>query len=461
MRKGPGHWPAAAVVVLLKAAMNTREAGPVRILAIDDDESALAVIGSILGDDGYAVLVAKNGRDGCTIAAREQPDVILVDGQMPVMDGFQTARMLSTAEKTSGIPIVMVTGLTGSENRIRAMKAGAVDLLSKPVEPAELRAKVASLSRLKAYNNEMKRRQAELRASLAGSEVQLQATVDAYARFVPQEFLRAMGKTSIVDVKLGDHVKLDYSILFSDIRSFSRLSEKMSPEQNFAFLNSYLKRMNPFIWENGGFIDKYIGDAIMALFPKGAGSALSAAVAMLSYFPVYNAQRAAFGYEPLDIGIGVHSGTVMLGVIGHERFMQGTVISDSVNLASRLQELTKTYGVPLVVSADVLFDLEDPNRFSFRFLDKVKLRGKENAVSVYEVFDADEPTARELKKRTREEFEKGVYDFHAGRFKEALARFEKAGGDAPGDRPFEIYRRRCARALALGTEEELDARSAP
>ena len=349
----------------------------------------------------------------------------------------------------------MVTALSGFANRLRALQAGAVDLLSKPVEPAELRAKVASLAHLKAYDDEMKRRQAELSDSLAGSEGLLRATLDTYARFVPQEFLRAMGKTRIVDVKLGDHVKLDYSILFSDIRSFTRLSEKMSPEENFAFLNSYLRRMNPFIWENGGFIDKYIGDAIMALFPTGAGSALSAAVAMLSYLPVYNQHRAGFGYEPIGVGIGVHSGTVMLGVIGHERFMQGTVISDSVNLASRLQELTKAYGVSLVASNHALFDLEDPNRFDFRFLDKVGIRGKKEAVSVYEVFDADDPTVREMKKSTREEFEKGVYDFHAGRMVEALSRFESVGRKAPDDAPVEIYRQRCARAIKFGITDEL------
>jgi class 3 adenylate cyclase len=302
----------------------------------------------------------------------------------------------------------MVTSLTGNANRLRALRAGAVDLLFKPVEPAELRAKVASLGRLKAYNDEMKRRQTELRQSLAGSEEQLQATLDGYARFIPQEFLRAMGKASIVEVKLGDHVKLEYSILFSDIRSFTRLSEKMSPEENFAFLNSYLRRMNPFIWENGGFIDKYIGDAIMALFPRGAGSALAAAVAMLLHLPVYNQHRASFGYDPIGVGIGVHSGTVMLGVIGHERFMQGTVISASVNLAARLQELTKLYGVSLLVTSDALSELENPNQYNFRFLDKVRLRGKEQAVSVYEVFDGDDAKARELKKSTRDEFEKGV-----------------------------------------------------
>ena len=116
----------------------------------------------------------------------------------------------------------------------------------------------------------------------------------SFARFVPQEFLQALNKPDIADLKLGDHVKLDLAILFSDIRSFTALSEKMTPEQNFGFLNSYLKRMDPFIWENKGFIDKYIGDAIMALFPRGSGSALSAAVAMLSYIPLYNSHRASF-----------------------------------------------------------------------------------------------------------------------------------------------------------------------
>jgi len=440
--------------------MSDNVAVPLRVLAVDDDVAALRVTSSILRAQGCVVLVARSGKESIEIAARERPDVILLDANMPEMDGFTAARALSDAELTNGIPIIMVTSLTGSANRLRALQAGAVDLLSKPVEPDELRAKVVSLGRLKAYNDAMKRRQRELRATLAGSEELLQATLESYSRFVPQEFMRAMGKTRIVDVKLGDHVKVDFSILFSDIRSFTQLSEKMKPEENFAFLNSYLRRMNPFIWENGGYIDKYIGDAIMALFPTSASSALSAAVAMLAHLPVYNQHRASFGYAPVGVGIGIHTGPVMLGVIGHERFMQGTVISDSVNLASRLQNLTKTYGVSLIVSSHALFDLEDPNKFNFRFLDKVKIRGKEEPVAVYEVFDADPENLKELKKKTKEEFEKGVYDFHAGRIQEALARFLSVGGEAREDPPVEIYRLRCTRAIKLGSAEDLEAGAA-
>ena len=260
----------------------------------------------------------------------------------------------------------------------------------------------------------MKRRHASLRTELAGKGEQLQSALEAFSRFVPQEFLHALGKTHIVDVKLGDQVQLDMAILFSDIRSFTALSEKMTPEQNFAFLNSYLSRMNPFIWENGGFIDKYIGDAIMALFPKGSGSALSAAIGMLTHIPLYNKQRTGFGYDPLRIGIGIHAGSVMLGVIGHERFMQGTVISDAVNMASRLQDLTKLYGVSLLVSSHVLFDLEDPNSYNYRFMDKVKLKGKEEAVSVYEVFDGDPDELKEAQDGEPRIVRKGSARFSCG-----------------------------------------------
>ncbi|MGD0725918.1 MAG: response regulator [Spirochaetia bacterium] len=421
-----------------------------RVLAADDEEPILSMLSVILKEQGYEFFPARSGPECIALAMQIKPDVILLDVHMPGMDGFEAALALSGNEETSSIPIIMVTGLSTSADRVRGLKAGAVDFLAKPVESAMLIAKVSSLARLKVYNDEMKRRHASLRTELAGRGEQLQAALEAFARFIPQEFLRALGKTNIVDVKLGDQVQLDMAILFSDIRSFTALSEKMTPEQNFSFLNSYLSRMNPFIWENGGFIDKYIGDAIMALFPKGSGSALSAAIAMLSHIPLYNQQRKGFGYDPLRIGIGIHAGSVMLGIIGHERFMQGTVISDAVNLASRLQDLTKVYEVSLLVSNHVLFDLEDPNRYNYRFMDKVKLKGKEDAVSVYEVFDGDPEELKARKKASREVFERGVYDFHAGHFQEALSRFQGILNPDIIDRPLEIYTKRCMQALKLG-----------
>jgi hypothetical protein len=141
---------------------------------------------------------------------------------------------------------------------------------------------------------------------------------------------------------------------------------------------------------------------------------------------------------------------VMLGIIGHERFMQGTVISDAVNLSSRLQELTKVYGVSLVISNTVLFGLKDPNRYRYRFLDNVKVKGKKESVPVYEVFDADPPELVDLKVRIREPFEKGVYEYHAGNFQAAAKMFADIHGHGAQDKPVAIYRQRCERSLKLG-----------
>jgi class 3 adenylate cyclase len=424
-----------------------------RVLAADDDPQVLAVLSAILGSAGHTVLLARSGEECMRVARSALPDIILLDVNMPVMDGFATAEALSGGGETRNIPIVMVTGLIDGKDRVRALKAGAVDFLSKPFKPDELVAKVQSLARLKAYHDEMQRQQVGLMADVAGKGDQLKAALDISARFVPREFLRCLSKKSIAELALGDQVLSDMAILFADIRSFTALSERMTPRDNFRFLNSYLGRMNPFIWENGGYIDKYIGDAIMALFPTGAGSALDAAIAMLVYIPVYNSHRAASGYAPISIGVGVNTGPVMLGVIGHERFMQGTVISDAVNLASRLEGLTKIYGASLIVSNYVLFGLEDPNRYHYRFLDRVRLKGKADTVPVYEVFNGDPPELLERKKRTREAFERGVYEYHAGDFKLAAKLFDEIHDPEAPEKAIEIYRTRCRRSLKLGSAE--------
>lgn len=144
------------------------EKAPTRVLVVDDEESNIAVASTILRSSGCVVLAAKNGEECLRVAASGQPDIILMDVKMSGMDGYEAARHLSADALTNSIPIIMVTSLSGIEDRMRALNAGAVDFLTKPVEPAELRAKVASLARVKSYNDEMKRRQAELRDQLAG-----------------------------------------------------------------------------------------------------------------------------------------------------------------------------------------------------------------------------------------------------------------------------------------------------
>ncbi|HEY9834409.1 MAG TPA: adenylate/guanylate cyclase domain-containing protein, partial [Stenomitos sp.] len=184
----------------------------------------------------------------------------------------------------------------------------------------------------------------------------------AFSRFVPRQFLQFLNKQSIVDVELGDHVQQEMSVLFADIRDFTTLSESMTPEENFTFINAYLSRMEPAILENQGFIDKYIGDGIMALFSKGADHALKAAISMLKRLTKYNQGRAKAGYIPIQVGIGINTGSLMLGTVGGYSRMDSTVISDTVNLASRIEGLTKDYRVSLLISHHTFSQLHDANQ---------------------------------------------------------------------------------------------------
>lgn len=252
----------------------------------------------------------------------------------------------------------------------------------------------------------------------------LEKTRDAYARFVPREFLSHLGKGNIIDVELGDQVFREMTILFADIRAFTTLSESMTPKENFEFVNAYLGRVGPLIRRHGGFIDKYIGDAVMALFEDPA-SGLTAAVDMLTEVERYNEKRKSSGYPPLQIGIGLHCGPLILGMVGEKERLQGTVIADAVNLASRLEGLTKEFGASIVISENVLGGLSDPGRFQYRFLAKTKVKGKDIPVSVFEVLDGLPEMERTLKSSTRGEFERAVMLFFDGAQSEARAHLQK------------------------------------
>lgn len=276
------------------------------------------------------------------------------------------------------------------------------------------------------------------------SEVKL---TDAYGRFVPRQFLHLLGYESIVDVKLGDNVQQEMSVLFADIRDFTSLSERMTPQENFKFINYYLMRMEPCITDNNGFIDKYIGDGIMALFSGGADDAVKAGIAMLQTLAKYNLTREERNYSPIYMGIGINTGSLMLGTVGGESRMDGTVISDAVNLASRVEGLTKNYGVPLLISHHTFSALTIPSDYDIRLIDKVKVKGKSELVTVYEVFDADAPEVREGKAIAKTIFESAWMLYDRERFREAAPLFEDCVLRNPGDRVAAIYLTRCQQRL--------------
>jgi two-component system sensor histidine kinase ChiS len=277
----------------------------------------------------------------------------------------------------------------------------------------------------------------------------LSVYVDSFSRtvknFIPTEFLDNLDKTNLVDLRLGDHAKKEMTIFFSDIRAFTELSEKLTVEENFAFINSYLSRVVPIIKDNGGFVDKYIGDAIMALFagPSGADKAIRAAIAMQSKMVEYNGHRAKMGYRPISMGVGIHTGDLMLGVVGVSDRMENTVISDAVNLASRLQSITKAFNLGLAISEQSFKELEDPGSYKYRFIGKVKVKGKAAPVSVFEIFDGIAPDLFERKMKANMYFEQGMLSYYQKDFAGAMYYFKHTLEIIPEDGASGFYLDNC------------------
>lgn len=258
-------------------------------------------------------------------------------------------------------------------------------------------------------------------------------------RFVPSEFLSYLGKESIVDVQLGDHVIKDMTIFFADIRSFTTISETMTPEENFNFINSILKRISPIVRKNSGFIDKFMGDSIMALFPADPKDAITTAGELLKELELFNEVRAKSGLQRVDIGIGINTGSLMLGTIGEEERMDGTVISDAVNLASRLESLTKIYGCNIIISDHLLSQVRDKIRVEYRFLGNVQVKGKSNFVPIYDVFSFDEAELYKRKLKTKVDFERAVHLSMDNAHAEAKALLEKVLEELPDDKATKYY----------------------
>lgn len=279
---------------------------------------------------------------------------------------------------------------------------------------------------------------------------------EAYFRFVPKQFLDILGKESITEIQLGDQIQKEMSVLFTDIREFTALSEEMTPKETFDFLNDYLSQMEPVISRNHGFIDKYIGDSIMALFMGNVENAVDAAIEMRAALSDFNLKRKLEGKKTTNSGIGIHTGNLMLGIVGGHGRMDGTVVSDAVNLASRIEGLTKMYGTSIIISQDTLIKLEDPSRYNYRFLDVVKVKGKKEAVYIFEVLDGEPSEIKTLKIKTKHEFGRALQLYKTKSFDAALEIFDKIHEINPADKATLLYIARCKNIIDFGLPEDWD-----
>lgn len=403
-----------------------------KILIVDDEPINRQVLINNLSLYNYALTEASNGEDALAIMENGFiPDLILLDLMMPRMTGYEVCQKIRERFPANELPVVILTAKNQVENIIEGFVSGANDYLTKPIQKQEM------LARMKTHLN-------------------LAKMTLAYGRFVPHDFLNFLGKESIIDVEIGNQIQQEMTVMFADIRSFTTLSEAMSPQENFNFINDYLSRVSPVIREHKGFIDKYIGDAIMALFPQSANEAVNAAISMQQKVTFYNQERQQKGFVPISIGIGLHTGNLMLGTIGEPARMETTVISDAVNLASRLEGLTKLYDAEILISEYTLAQLKESQDYNFRFLDRVRVKGKNDAVSIYELFSETQCISTQLKIQTKHIFESAIMSYHQQDLVIAQSAFEEVLAINPEDRAAILYVKRCQQYKQLGTLQEWD-----
>ncbi|HEY5564109.1 MAG TPA: response regulator, partial [Rhodothermia bacterium] len=385
------------------------------VLVVDDEPVNLQVLANHLSFANYKVAQAMNGKEALDlIDSGEKFDIVLLDIMMPRMSGYEVCERIRQKYLPSELPVIMVTAKNQVSDLVQGLDSGANDYLAKPFSKDEL------LARLKTHLN-------LLNINLS------------YSRFVPREFLRYLNRESILDVKLGDSVEQDMTIFVSDIRSFTTLSEGMTPSENFQFVNDYMAVAGPVIRDHGGFIDRYTGDAIMGLFAEKADDALDAAIDTLRKIRSMNDGRKKDGKPEVRIGIGIHTGSLRLGIVGEHERAQGDIFSDAVNLANRIEGLTKFYGVSVVVTGETLGQLQSPARYRIRFLGHVQVKGKNRPVSLYELFDGDPQPVVERRLKTRADYDAGIQAFLSRDFQAAAVHFERCISVDPDDAATKMY----------------------
>ncbi len=467
------------------------------ILVVDDEPDNLILLEELLVLEGYATMSANNGKEALQVASQSPPDLILLDVMMPEIDGFEVCQCLRHNPQLKTIPIIFLTALDDEKSKLKGLELMGDDYITKPFNTRLLLAKVANILQLnqirsqatKYQNTQQLDEQSNLQLSAALRINQLLS--EKFRLFVPEQFLSRIAPEGLNSIQLGDGKEEELTVLFCDIRGFTAIAESQNARDTFKWLNSFFQRMSVCISANQGFIDKFLGDAIMAVFDKyecHSFNALKAAVMMQESLQYFNVNYQKYNLrEPVKIGIGIHTGIGVIGTLGSEKRMDSTVIGDVVNTASRLESLTKTYGCSIIVSHKVISEIEicqnnyqtgkrietkyntlncqenfsnqiqnnQNNQSSYcekvyyRWIDKVKLRGKQKAVNIYELLGTENNLIEREKIATLSLFDKGIKGWKVGKYAAALEYFQQVKRVNSIDNIAGLYVERCREKLGL------------
>ncbi|MEO0898822.1 MAG: response regulator [Bacteroidota bacterium] len=386
----------------------------VRVLIIDDEPINHQVLKNFLKRMGMTLVSAMNGEEALKILdSGKKFDLILLDLMMPKMSGYEVCEKIRKDYLASEVPVIMVTAKNREVDLVQGFDFGANDYIVKPFRKDEF------LARVKTHLN-------------------LHRIHSATGKFVPYEFLRALGKDTITEVKLGDAAERDVTVLFTDVRNYTGLSEKMTPSETFAFVSNYSRRMGPIIKTHDGFVNQYLGDGIMAIFEHDPSAALDAAINMQQEILIYNQNRLNDQHQ-LKVGIGFHTGSLIMGIIGDDKRTDAATISDTVNVASRMEGLTKFYGASILFSEDSLAQIKHPEKYHLRYLGNVMVKGLERPFKIYECFDGESEAQIKLKTENLSLFEKALEAYLAKDFLQAVQLFLEITQQNPEDLAARYY----------------------
>lgn len=381
------------------------------ILLVDDDPQNLYLMTEILEAEDYVVQQADSGTAALAAIAAAPPQMILLDIMMPDLNGFEVCQKIRRDPATATIPIIFLTALDDNDSYLKSLEVMGDDYLTKPIQIDLVLKKITRTLKLKQMRDqsyqaqlatkadEMRRLQAQYQQQMAAAWKISEALAEKFYSFVPKQFLMRVTPRGVESLKVGSANESEMTILFCDIREFTAIAETQTARDTFAWLNVFFENINQSVMQHHGFIDKYLGDAVMAVFDRDQHHALDAVNAtaqICQSLAQFNRDRQRFNLaDPIRIGIGLHSGLGLIGTVGANQRMDTTVVGDVVNTASRLETMTKTYQCSVIASETVMQHLPADHDFQFRWLDLVTPRGKTTQLNIYEFLggERDRPTA--------------------------------------------------------------------
>ncbi|MFK5971009.1 MAG: response regulator [Candidatus Marithrix sp.] len=415
------------------------------ILCVDDEPTILDSLKIELKTafgDKFLIETAESGEEAIDLVEELLGDkyelpLIISDYIMPNLKGDELLKHIhNISPKTLKIMLTGQADINAVGNAIKY--ANLYRYIAKPWNTEDLILTISEA--VKSYFQEQQ---------IIIKNKELERRVKTFHKFVPAQFLSLLQIEDCDQIQIGTCINKEMTIMFADIRGFTTLSENMTPQENFNFINAYLSQMEPIIDKYYGFIDKYIGDGIMALFPTNADDAVQAALEMLKILAKYNLTRGRPERPVINIGIGIHTGSLMLGTVGGKNRMDCTVISDSVNLASRVEGLNKVYDTSMLITEQTYQQLSEVAKYNIRVIDRVTVKGKSQAVTIYEIFDTNSTLNFEQKIATLADFEAGCKFFHQEEFAKAQALFKQVIAINSTDTAAKMYFNNCNSIISM------------